>query len=1300
MRPADEIARLAPVDAPVDAQGSGQAFALVAASGSVEDWSQGAQRLTGIGAAEAIGRRVWHCLGAPGLERAFTFEADRSAEGRSPSGPLPRGLERRPPASPVARANTEGSPGVAVRIEWFGTPGRSRALVRLAAREENTPESATPWLGREGLAAMFAALPDLLLVLDRSGTLLSYAHGSDATPLVRERLLPRGKRIGEVFPDLEGAALAAIARVLETGNVETVSFDPVIRGAKRSFEGRFSRVSREAVVALVRDVSADRLVRERLRESEERLAAALEASEDGFWDLDLRSQRLQVSPGCARLLGYPESTRGLRLPRLLRALADPAEAAAIQSQIDRLARSEIDRLELEVGLRAEGGEPRRTLVRGQVVARGTSGRALRLAGSLTDQTTRRSLLVELQRSRDEQLTLFDQIPTMLARTDAQGHPHYFNKPWLDFTGRTLDEEIREGFGRGLHPDDQRGCFVDWQRSLERRGPFEAICRMLRRDGQWRWIHSLSRPFLDLGGCFVGFLVTALDITEQKQSQDSLAQSLSALQATLESTTDAIVVADLSGRVTHFNARLLSMWRLSAPPAQPADVSHLLCSVAPQLRSPESLLALIKLQLGSPEKSFAETLEFRDGRVFELHAGPQRQAGTVVGRVFSFRDTTERFHADEARRRLAAVLEATPDCVGITDPEGRSLFLNRAGRRMIGLADEETVFPVRVSDYCTGWAAEFMMREALPIAAREGVWSGESALLSRSGQVIPVSQVLIAHHGTDGEISHFSTVIRDISERKQIEQELRAAKEQAEIANRAKSAFLARMSHEIRTPMNGVIGLTELALDSDLDAEQREYLLGIQQSADALLHLVNNILDFSKVEAGKVELESVAFGLRGLLSSTLGSLLPQAERKGIALVHEVAGGVPDALRGDSVRLRQILVNLIGNALKFTERGQVTVAVEQEDGPPDCVDLLISVADTGVGIAPEALGRLFQAFAQADVSTARKHGGTGLGLAICKQLVELMGGRIWVESRVGQGSRFRFTLRLRHLAEPALQATSPGGYLGKRALVVDDSGTTRSLMHNRLAQLGFSVSLAEGSIAAVRHLLQAKAQQQGFDVVVIDVDMPDLDGWELATILRADSAWETSHVVLISSAGARPLRTEQLRALRVDAVLNHPLDVEELAAALDHIFAPRGKAASKAASGGSRPLRILVAEDVELNQKIARGLLEKQGHQVTLARDGLEAVLLFERERFDLIFMDVQMPDMDGIEATRAIRELEKARGGHVLIAAMTAFAQQEDVERCLRAGMDGYLSKPVSGAAILKVIQELTAAVRQGAARTG
>jgi PAS domain S-box-containing protein len=1210
-----------------------------------------------------------------------------------------RGLERGPEAPLAARVNAARGPlEVVARLEWFGAPGRSRALVHLAPREEDSPVEALLRLGRGGLAAMFAALPDLLLTLDRSGTLLSYAYGTHTELLVRERILPRGKRIGEVFPDIEGAALSAIARVLETGGVETVFYETVIRGKKRSFEGRFSRMSAETVVALVRDVTAQRLVREQLRESEQRLAAALEASQDGFWELDCRSRRVSVSPGYARLLGYPENARGLKLSRLVRALANPDEAAAIQSQLDRLARGETDRVELEVGLRTQGGEPRRTLVRGQVVARDASGRALRLAGSLTDQTSRKGLLVELRRSRDEYLTLFDQIPAMLARTDPAGRANYFNKPWLDFTGRTLEEEIRDGFDRGLHPDDQQGCFLDWRRNLERRGPFEATCRMLRHDGKWRSVHSISRPFFDLGGCFVGFVVTAHDITERKESEDSLAKSLSALKATLESTTDAILVADLSGRVTHHNQRLLSMWRLTALPAQPSDVAHLLCSVAPQLKSPERLLALLKAQVGSPEKSFAETLEFRDGRVFELHAAPQRQAETVVGRVFSFRDTTERFRADEARRRLAAVLEATPDCVGITDPEGRSLFLNRAGRRMIGLDDEESVFPVRVSDFCTGWAAELTMREALPVAAREGVWSGESALLSRSGRVIPVSQVLIAHRDPDGELSHFSTVIRDISERKQIEAELRAAKEQAEIANQAKSAFLAKMSHEIRTPMNGVIGLTELALDTDLDAPQRDYLIGIQQSADNLLHLVNNILDFSKVEAGKVELESVDFGLRGLVSSTLSSLSPQAARKGVSLVSEVGAAVPDALRGDSVRLRQVLVNLIGNALKFTESGQVSVGVEQTDGPADCVDLHFSVADTGVGIPPEALGRLFQAFTQADASTARKYGGTGLGLAICKQLVELMGGRIWVQSQVGQGSRFHFTVRLRRLAEPTSEATAPADYSGKRALVVDDNEATRNLLHNQLARLGLTVSLAEGSVAAVRHLLQAKALQQGFDVVVIDVDMHDLDGWELATILRADPAWEKSHVVLLSSAGARSLSAEQLRSLRVAAVLNRPLALEEVSATLARLFAPRAKALSRAPPSVA-PLRILVAEDVELNQKIARRLIEKQGHQVTLAKDGREAVSLFERERFDLIFMDVQMPEMDGLEATRAIRELEKVRGGHVLIAAMTAFAQQDDLERCLSEGMDGYVSKPVSGAAILKVIQELTAGGLEPA-RTG
>ncbi len=1250
----------APSAAPEPA-GRSDAIALLDASGSVEEWSDAAAELSGIVAAQAVGRPLWDCLGAPELEAA-------------------RGW-----VEPVRFTDRAASPPreLCAHFQWLGAAGASRALVRMEPQVSLRVLESSPGLSPSEFARALGTLPDLLFLVDAEGNLAS--AGGAASPSSADW-------IADLLPELGQGVRSAIGRVLETGAVEVLQLRQAEGEGERHLEGRLARLEPRRAVLLVRDVT-DRVSAEaRVRESEGRLARLVDVSQDGYWELDFASGAGTLSREYRQLFGFPESGR-LELSEVLGVIDNALEQNSLKELLGRLSSGESDRLHVNLVLRTTQGEAFPVLLRGGVMERDAQGKPVRAVGSIIDQRERQGLFDELLRSRDQYRSLFDQVPAMIATAGPEGEFDHFNQTWLDFTGLTLGESLSSGWLGVVHVEDAMRFQTAWCAAVLQGVVFQESFRIRRHDGAWRWVRNVARPFLGADGRPKGLVSVAFDVTERKEAEDSLAASLSALQATLESTADAILVADLAGRITHRNQRLLDLCRVEGPPA---DAAQALGSVAAQLKAPERMLALVKSAASKPAEPFGESLELRDGRVFDLRAFPQHQEGTLVGRVWSFRETTERSQADDARRRLASVLEATPDCVAITDPEGRTLFLNRAGRRMIGLGEEERVFPVRIADYCAGWAAELVMHEALPTAAREGVWAGESALLSREGQVIPVSQVVIAHRAQDGTLSHFSTVIRDITERKRIEAQLRTAKEQAEVANQAKSGFLAKMSHEIRTPMNGILGLCELALDTALDEQQRDYLAGIQQSASNLLHLINDILDFSKAEAGKIELETVEFGLRDAVASTLRLLAPQASRKGLELSHQVGEQVPDGLQGDPARLRQVLINLVGNAIKFTERGRVQVEVGQVDGPPGWVDLHFTVADTGVGIAPQALGRIFQAFSQGEVSTSRRYGGTGLGLAICKQLVELMGGRMWVDSKLGQGSRFHFLVRLA-LQQPKRAAASPSASLkGKRALVVDDNETTRSLLTSQLSSLGLSVEAADGTVAAVHALLQAKAERRGLDVVLVDVEMPDLDGWELATVVRADPIWEGAQLILLSGIGARPPKPEQVRSLRVAALLTRPLGTEELAAALARAFTPGAEPspANGYEKGEGKPLtqqrslKVLVAEDVELNQKIAKRLLEKHGHRVTIAGDGKEAVALFEREEFDFIFMDVQMPVMDGLEATRAIRELEKVRGGHVPIAAMTAFAQKEDADRCLREGMDGYLSKPVSGAAIVKALGQL------------
>jgi two-component system sensor histidine kinase/response regulator len=767
---------------------------------------------------------------------------------------------------------------------------------------------------------------------------------------------------------------------------------------------------------------------------------------------------------------------------------------------------------------------------------------------------------------------------------------------------------------------------------------------------------------------------------------------------IQSSVDAIVAVDEKGNVLLFNKGAERLWGY--------DHEEVVHRIYVEELYPPGLAKDVNTRLMEPEPDGPGQLIDYETEILNKQGKcvPVRISGSLlqdedslVKSVGYFHDMTrEKQMMDqlmESEEKYRSILEAIEDGYCEVDLKGYLTFFNKSFCRILGYSEDELV-----GRNLREFSDEEDAKEAYDgfnkvfttgVHAEGFVWG----MKRKDGSKRYAESSISLIRGSKGKIVGFQGITRDITERKLTEEALKRAKEEAEAANIAKSEFLANMSHEIRTPMNGIIGLTELTLGSTLTREQREYLQMVKMSADSLLALLNSVLDLAKIESRKIELEEIDFDLRTTVEHAVQTVAVKAGEIGLEMICRIRPEVPTALVGDPSRLRQVLINLLGNAVKFTHEGDVSLDVRIEAEDDSSVLLHFIVSDTGIGIPPDKLGTVFESFQQVDGSITREYEGSGLGLTISKELVELMGGGIWVESVVGKGSTFHFTARFRLSDKEMTDSLSlkDQNIEGLRVLIVDDNATNRLVFHEMTSLWGLDPTEVAGGEQAFAELERAHNAGRPYHLILLDLQMPELDGFEVAKRIRDNPIGTDLEILMLTSLGMKG-DAERCKEVGIGAYLVKPVKQAEL---LDGIMLALGRPRTDKGpvitrhtiQDIRRRLRILLAEDNIVNQKLALKMLEKRGHHVIIVSNGLDALDALEKERFDLVLMDVQMPKMGGLEATKRVRDSEKEEE-HIPIIAMTAHAMKGDREMCLSAGMDDYVSKPIKADELFSVIERV------------
>ncbi len=1040
---------------------------------------------------------------------------------------------------------------------------------------------------------------------------------------------------------------------------------------------------------VVRDITEQKRAENAVRESEEKLRSFMDSATEGFSILDSDLNFADCNEAGAHMLGLE---RADLIGKNITEVSPDVRQSGRYAEYRKVIRTGKPFFVDDLTFHPKLGNARLAL------------RAFRVGSGLgiiiTDITQRKRMEEALRESEEKHRTLVEK--SLQGLVVVQDHRVVFaNTAAAEITGYTVEELLSlapEQVKLIVHAEDRSAAWKRFQDRLSDKpvSPRHEY-RFHRKDGSLRWIEIYGalveykgRPALQ---------AAFIDITERKLAEQALRESEEKYSKLFHCSNDAIFIHDPEGNIIDVNQKVLDLFGYSKSEITSLKIPEL----HPQEDLPKSRWASDTVSKDGIV-SFEINFKKKNGEVFpaEVSSSLFEIGGKKVIQGVA-RDVTERKRAEEklksSEEMYRTLVKTSPDAVIVTDLEGKITYVSQRAVELHGYSHPEELLGKSAFELIAPEDRERAGKKLEETLREEVVRDLEYTFLTKEGTrfVAELNAALIKD--ADGNPSAFIATTKDITERKRAEQVLKRAKEQAEEANRLKSEFLANMSHEIRTPMNAVIGMTDITLETQLTGEQRDYLTTVKQSARALLELLNDILDLSKIEADKVEFETIDFDLRVAVEGVADTLARRASDKGLELACMIHHQVPSLLRGDPGRLRQVLMNLVGNAIKFTEKGEVVIGVELEEETEDAASLVFSVTDTGMGIPNGQLKKIFESFTQADGSTTRKYGGTGLGLSICRRLVELMGGRIGVESEPGQGSRFWFRVSIQKQKDLEEEAPLvPPDVRGMRMLVVDDSRTNRTILAKMLGSFGCSAETAESGDVAIRALKRAAHQEKLFDLVFLDMQMPGMDGEETLRAIKDDPEIKNVTVVVLTSLGVRG-DVARLEALGCAGYLLKPIKQSQLFDTIITVLSRKETAHAGKRSGmvtrhtvaeqRRRRTSILLAEDNPMNQKLAVALLKRAGYSVDAVENGKLAADAINRKSYDLVLMDVQMPQMDGFEATRVIRERKDDRRNTPIVA-MTAHAMKGDRDRCLGVGMNDYISKPIEP-------QELLGAVKRWAA---